>query len=491
MMSDFGLASQGMDTARSVRQNYDINAQNMDIQRRRLEMQAAEQDLLRRQREQELRAGEMGLEDAVRVRADQAAERAAVAAGGGDVGQTLDNLRSARIRAGNFGGAQQIDQQRMQSEMTALSQLARDAATGVDARQAESNLRRYGLGGDAIEGSLKFSKGENGDDIVTMTGRDGTPRQMNLTAFTRATSKPTFQNIGAHGTIQTQPGTPTKIISPIEAPAKDQWEMGTIKVQGVEYPVRFNKRNGAAELINTEGSPIASNERMQMHTAGDQTYVNVGGQWHPVIPGTPGTPARPGGWLSPDKPAVPGTPATLGPPLQMPGSAVPPVEGAVQFTFPPGHPRAGETIWAAKGKDGKPYEVRGGALPQATPAPQAAPAAAPQPQTRPAAKPPAPAPTPEPTVTPPISRPQADARKAEIARMNTLSGGSRRPGAEQELEVKKAETAAQFTQRLERFGREDRVWLDSHMIHMTNAQKKAYREKLDKTAKQRIAENAR
>ncbi len=411
-MSDFGLASEGIDTARGVRQNYDINAQNMDIQRQRMALDAASQEQARRQREQTIKLGDMGLEDAGRVRADQAAERAAVASGGGDMGATLDAVRGQRVRAGNLGGVQEVDQQRMHLEMAAITQLARDAASGVDPKQAEANLRRYGLGTDQVEGSLKFSKDTNGDDLVNMTGKDGTPRTMNLTAFTRQISKPEVHSIGAAGSIITGPGRKTEVINPIVNHPSKGWEMGTTEVNGRKYTLAFNKDTSEAHLLNEDGSPVAGGEKMTVHSAGDQTYVSVGGQLYTVNPGTPGSPAKPGGWFSSDKPAVPPTPSSLQP-VQLPEN--PPVSGAVRFTFPQGHPRAGETIWVKKGDDGKPYEVRtsGNQAPPraATPAPAAAPAPMPA-ATPPAAPPVAPAPTE--AAAPPVEQPKPTPETAMV-----------------------------------------------------------------------------
>lgn len=168
--------------------------------------------------EQQVKTGQMGLEEATRVRDTQAKMRSAVSAADQTQGRAgvYHAVSKAALGAGDIAGYEQAQKASRALQDEGFGQLAMHAITGTPPDQAAKQFNETGVG-RVVPESLEYGRDPKSGDILVrgVSVQDGKPYTFNATQYARLHGiiKPTVHSIPAGGSLAiTEPGQPTQVV---------------------------------------------------------------------------------------------------------------------------------------------------------------------------------------------------------------------------------------------------------------------------------------
>ena len=360
------------------------------------------------------------LDEETRLRAEQAASRAAVAGAGSDRLSAAGAAAEAARAAGNLKAYNELSASIPTLQREGFGQLVQDALIGTPPAQAVQNFNRMGAG--RLSAAEWGKDPATGDILMHLTDAPtGERRIINATKM-RDILSPQKSDVhavpaGGMGIVTTPGRTPQTFAAPVkdEFDIKDgilfnkgkgtwmqvdtqgDWHLGTITHGNMEIPVRVNRKNGTVEQLGPGGQRTGLPQaHVTFSPTGGAPIITIGDKTFEFKPATEATPPR-SGWLS-DTPGTAGSLARLEP-IKMPQTPPRPdakigkdPEGKEHWYVPDPNKPGGWAIFPTAGETAAP-----GTQTTARPAPAPGPVAAPR-----AVVPPAPVAS------------QADALKAEV-----------------------------------------------------------------------------
>ena len=332
-LANYGLITQGMDSA-------SLQEQNMsDLQQHA------------RLRGQQIETGDIGLEDVRRTKENEASYRNAVSSSSPDSGTMgiYHNVSDAALKGGDFGTYDQARKASLALQQEGWGQIAVGALTGAPPEQVEKNFNATGVS-KMVPGSLEYGRDPKTGDIIAsaINVQDGKRYPFNATQYARL-----------HGLIKTDPiklGPNEKAITqggteigsnPVDqfkatgniiynsktgawqnTDPGGEWKLGTIVEGNNERTVEINSKTGAINRLGSSGARTNLEAKVHQPTipGGPLLITMPGGGVAEFKPATEATPGKVN-WLSANEPGKPAQPATVESIAQTQPEK-PPVEGA-------------------------------------------------------------------------------------------------------------------------------------------------------------------
>lgn len=374
-LSNFGLMSEGSDSATRARQALTAGEQSNQLQA------------------QQAQTGQMGLEDATRVRADDASARTAAQSaaqrGATGTGTFLDMAKAYRAR-GDVMKASQFEQAAKTSEENGAKEWVHEAIINPQPGPRPdivSVMNKYERTRDITSATLD-DKGN-----LTISRSDGAPSaplNVGVLAERLGLVKPWEKEVPAGGMLLRGNAITGKVDTyrnekPAEFKVSDgimwndktgafqqvgqgDWKLGHIVNGTTEVPVAINAKDGTVQQLGPGGVRTGLEGKITPPTVpGGPTLISLpGGVTAEFKPATEAIPGKTN-LFSPNTPATPAQPSRIQP-VQ---PDTPPIEGAR---------KAPDGKWYVKSGDGYAEVVPSGTSPSAKPAPKAAPKPAEKPK---------------------------------------------------------------------------------------------------------------